>query len=167
MKPADLDRIEIALQIKLPPAYRRTMEAYPFTPGSFGIQMLVDDPELLLRWNAREKKVLEDEAADPSIGKELFQIGSDCSELSFFIRLVGPAHAILCYDVESGKLSEYAKDLAEYVARCARVDRDEESLPNEHHDFPESRKWLVSFGLLTLLILFGYGVFKLICWLLR
>lgn len=166
MKPADLDRIETALQIKLPQDYRRIMQEYSFPPESTVADMLVDDPEVLLRWNAGEKKPSAQHADDPLANGDFFNIGSDCGELRFFIRLTDSTNAIFCYDLESGNLSEYSKNIAEYIEQCMRVDAGAEGLPNERDDIPERMKWLFSLGLLALLILFGYGVFKLIRWLL-
>lgn len=143
------------------------MEAYPFSAGSMGSQMLTDNPDVLLRWNADETRLPTQGAGDPSAGGHFFQIGSDGGELSFFIQINGPSEAVICYDIESGAILDYAKDIQEYVERCRRVDAGSENLPNEGSDIPEPMKWLGCFGILLALILFGYGIFKLVCWFLK
>lgn len=161
MNAADLHRIESTLQIRLPAAYRRVMEAYPFVQDSLAAEMLTAEADVLLRWNATFISP-DSKRITPA---DFVQIGSDGGELDFYLKHSGASHAIFCYDVESGNFDEYAPDMNAYVERCARVEAGTESLPNEAGRLPEWKKWLECAGLLLLLAQFGYGAYRLLHWL--
>ncbi len=163
MNASDLDRLESALQIRLPARYRRMMEAYPFVQDSLAAEMLCDEVDVLLRWNAPFISP-DSKRITPA---DFVQIGSDGGELSFYLEHSGTSHPIFCYDVESGNFDEYAPDIDAYVEHCARVEAGTESLPNEAGRLPEWKKWLGCASLLLLLAQFGYGVSRLILWLAR
>jgi hypothetical protein len=158
---ADLDRIEHELHIALPVDYRRTMEAYPFARNSFSEGMLLDDVDVLIRWNSGDPNRSIDGRNQALTFRDHFKIGSDGGELSFFLKYTGSPNPIYCYDLESGNFEVISQDIAEYVGHCAKIDAGTKPLPNESNDMPESVKWLSCLGILVLVSLFGYGVFRL------
>jgi hypothetical protein len=158
---SELDRIEHELQIQLPADYRQAMEAYPFARDSFSAEMLMDNAEVLIRWNSGNKDRPIDNQNESLTFRDYFMIGSDGSELKFYLKYTGSPNPIYCYDLESGSFERYAQDIVEYVEHCAKIDAGTEPLPYESNDMPESVKWVSCVGILALVSLFGYGVFRL------
>ena len=136
------------------------MEAYPFAIDSFCTDLLVDDVEVLMRWNSGDKN--QSIGHDESLTfRDYFMIGSDGSEFRLFLRYTGSPNPIFCYDLESGNFERYSRDILEFVEHCAQIDAGTKALPNEANEMPESVKWISCAGLLLLVSLFGYGVFRL------
>jgi hypothetical protein len=158
---AELDRIEHELQIELPADYRQTMETYPFARDSFSVGMLMNDVDVLIGWNSGDKNLSIDGRNQSLTFRDYFKIGSDGGELSFFLKHTGSPNPVYCYDLESGNFEIIAQDIVEYVEHCAKIDAGTALLPNESNDMPGSVKWVSCVGILVLLSLFGYGVFRL------
>jgi len=156
-----LAELETIFGIRLPQEYWDVMQAYPFEGEHIGTEMLIDDFDVLRQTN--QDLTTTPATDDPTAGH--FCIGSDGSELTFFIMPVRDSRGVWCFDLESGDFQKYCDTLLDYVEKCRRIDSGEERLPNEDSNIPEWTKLVYTILIFGGLVLFGYAIFKAARWL--
>jgi hypothetical protein len=122
MTNADLDRIEVALDLKLPGFYRRYMLNYPrwlaekqpewsnVTEWEFA-----DDPDQVIRFNQYVRGCQPDEFFDDEPWPpHYFVIGSEAEQNWYFLDLAGSSEAVYLFHHEMGEVREEAKSLSEF-----------------------------------------------------
>ena len=166
MTAAEIDDLEATLGIRLPDEYVEVMQKYPFSEQHFGFEMLMDDVEILKRWNQPDQKRSK-KKTKPDARAGHFCIGSDGSELSFFIKPGRDSHGVWYFDIESGEFQKYCDGVSKYVEKCRRIDLGEERLPNDDSTLPEWAKYVYTLSIFVAFILFGYIVYKLARWILE
>ena len=163
MTSTSLVELEAYFGIRLPQEYWDVMQAYPFDGEHIGTEMLIDDFEVLRQTNQELARMPATD--DPTAG--YFRIGSDGSELTFFIRPTRESSGVWYFDIESGEFQKYCDTLLDYVEKCRRIDLGKERLPNEESSIPEWAKYVYTLLIIGAFILFGYAIFHATRWLAR
>jgi hypothetical protein len=108
-----LDRIEQALGLPLPTAYRATMLDYPFPPAHEAAQLwMPDDAGVVLEMN---RPIPERRLAGEPWPAHLVFIGTDGGEEDFVLDIRAPAAPVLAYERESGDVRALAPDFASWL----------------------------------------------------
>ena len=135
----DFDRIEQALGLSLPAAYRATMLKYPFPPTHEAAQLWMPrDPAIVLEMN---QPIPERRLVGTPWPSHLVFIGSDGGEEDFVLDVRAAAAPILAYERESGNVRALAPDFAAWIAMLrewqAEIDRDVAAM----REASERRRW--------------------------
>lgn len=130
MRADDLDRIEAALGIRLPPDYRALMLDYPFRPDPDSTSLwLLDDPEAVVEETLRMRAAPPSGAPRPL---DLVHIGGDGGEELYFLDVSREPAPVLAWDLETGELARRAADLPTWVDELRRelrsIEADEEAM---------------------------------------
>jgi hypothetical protein len=124
MTEADLDRIESALALKLPAAYRQFMLAYPaWLPGKqpdwSDVERweLANDPEQVIRFNQYVRGFGPGEFFDNGPWPpHFFVIGSEQNQNWYFLDLACGSDVVFLFHHEEGEVRRDAESLAEFPA---------------------------------------------------
>jgi SMI1-KNR4 cell-wall len=120
MTAVEIDGIERVLGLRLPDDYRRTMQNYPFGPGTLGADMLADDAQLIARANKAPHDIIRE--GPPT--RDYLWIGSDGGEGQFYLDLRASPHPVHAFDLETGELTLFASHLDEFVKKCTVIDSE-------------------------------------------
>lgn len=143
MTETDLDRIEAALRVRLPPEYRATLLDYPLPPDpdSSGL-WLVDDATDVIE-STRHFRV-----SPPASGNwsdNYLYLGSDGGEEAYFLDLGRTPATVLTYEHETGRLRSEAPDLATWIQTLrvafTEVQDDARSMAARRRDKPWWAFW--------------------------
>jgi hypothetical protein len=124
MTDADLDRIEVALALTLPLAYRQFMLDYPRwlsaqQPDWSDVEQweLTDDPERVIRFNMEVRKAKPGEFFDDRPWPlHYFVIGSERGQNWFFLDLSSGSDEVWMFRHEEGELRRESASLSEFPA---------------------------------------------------
>src|SRR5687767_3103523 len=121
-----LHRIESALGMSLPAAYRAAMLDYPFPPTHDAAQLwMPDDAAIVMEINVRPS---ERRLAGKPWPTYLVLIGSDGGEEDFVLDVQAPAAPVFAYERESGDVRALAPNFAAWLAMLrdwqAEIDHD-------------------------------------------
>lgn len=124
MTDGDLDRIELALALKLPAFYRRFMLAYPAwlpakQPEWSDVERweLTNDAERVIRFNQTVRGAKPGEFFDDGPWPaQYFVIGSERGQNWFYLDLASGSEAVWMFHHEEGELRQEAAALAEFPA---------------------------------------------------
>jgi hypothetical protein len=161
-----LAKLQADLEVQLPQEYLDVFKNYPFSDNHFGMEMLVDDENVLTQRNRSAAKKPTRRKPRPTVSDGFFWIGSDGGELSFYVKLGRGFHGVWYFDIETGDTQKYCDDIKDYLQKCRKIDADEERLPNETSKWPLWKQNVYALSLLIGFILFGYLVFLGLRWLL-
>ena len=105
MTEEDIQTLEKQFSIILPNQYRDILRVYPFAEDSWANECAMpNDLGLIIEMNADRTILKEYGVDDPSL---YFQIGSDGSELTYYIDSRDPECTVYTADVESGTFTKY------------------------------------------------------------
>lgn len=128
MDARDIDDIEAALDLRLPPAYRELMLAYPFGPQSQTAELwLPADADVVVANTERGRRsaALQPQPWPPSY----VVIGGDGGEELYVLDVSREPAPVLAYELETRHTRPLAPDLAAFVgllrAREAEVEADQ------------------------------------------
>jgi hypothetical protein len=114
----DLDRVEQALDVRLPPEYRAALLEYPLPRDPHSTDLwLVDDPDELVRANEIFRGALLRGRPWP---QHYFYVGGDGGEESYFLDLDRTPAPVVVYDIELGTFTELAPDLPTWLDTLRR-----------------------------------------------
>ena len=126
--PTTVSLLERELSISLPEQYKSALLAYPFPAGSVGEEMLVSEAEWLLRRNRSDSSTgasgRRHEHRLPGLSDGLFLIGTDGSELRYYLRVNANTDAVMQYDLETHRLSEFSASFSQYLERIRQIDAE-------------------------------------------
>ena len=130
MHATDLQRIEQALGLALPAAYRAAMLAYPFPPTHEAAELwMPDDAALVIEMN---RPGAERRLAGTPWPSHLVVIGSDGGEEDFVVDVREAAAPVLAHERESGEVRALAPDFAAWLAMLREwqeeIDRDDAAM---------------------------------------
>jgi hypothetical protein len=122
MTVAELDRIESALNLKLPAFYRLYMLSYPrwmmeVQPSWSDVARweFADDPDRVIHFNRHVREAEPEEFFDDGEWpKHYFVIGSEAGQNWYFLDLVTGSEAVYLYHHEMGDVRREAVSLAEF-----------------------------------------------------
>ncbi|HYT89515.1 MAG TPA: SMI1/KNR4 family protein [Gemmataceae bacterium] len=136
MTDADLDRIEAALDLKLPAFYRRYMLSYPrWLPekqpewSDVAENEFADNPDRVIYFNQYVRDCKQGEFIDDMPWpRHYFVIGSEGEQNWYFLDLASGSEAVYLFQHDCGEVSQYARSLGEFPAALVRwwedVERD-------------------------------------------
>lgn len=120
--------LEEELSISLPEQYKSALHEYPFPADSVGQEMLVSDAGWLLRRNRSDSRASiggkRPKHPLPSLSEGLFLIGTDGSELEYYLQLNGRTDAVMQYDLETHRSSEFAATFSQYLEKIRQIDAE-------------------------------------------
>jgi hypothetical protein len=130
MSDEDLDRIEAALGVKLPPEYRATMRDYPFPPNSSAAEMWSRPDADWVIWRSREWS--KSGLYDRPWSARYLALGGDGGEEEYILDLGTTPPSVLTADVENGTVEPIATDWQSWLAlleeRHAEIEQDERDM---------------------------------------
>ncbi len=133
---AELDRIESALDLKLPDFYRRFMLDYPKwlpekQPDWSDVERweLANDPERVIRFNQSVRAAEPDEFFDDKTWPtHYFVIGSERDQNWYYLDLASGSETVCLFHHEEGEVRRAAESLADFPAALVEwwedVERD-------------------------------------------
>ena len=133
MTDEDLDRIERVLGLVLPLAYRDLMMHCSFDRGSAANDMLAVNADVVIQANRRPHDIIRGELPT----RDYLWVGSDGSEVYYYIDLRNSSPPVYSFDLETGVLKVFADGLEEFTGRCSEIDREVE----EDERRPRTKKW--------------------------
>jgi hypothetical protein len=113
MSPSELTQIESSLSFSLPNYYRETMLAYPFTG-----RMDIEQAELL---NSSELLLAVNHLRLPEMSEPIWIVGTDQSELTYYIKLGTADSAVYSFDLELRKHRRLFGTWSEYLLYCSTL----------------------------------------------
>ena len=143
MNEGDIQRIESELGVSLPQSYKAVQLSYPFGPSSFGsLCMLVDNADAIIDMNKGPglHELMHGEAGAPRDGTYLM-IGNDGGEEEYFLDISQADGPVMVFDLESGELSEFARDIKHYVDRVHEIDAEIDTQEREAEERRRNAKW--------------------------
>jgi hypothetical protein len=141
---ANIQRIEQALSVKLPEQYSQLLVDYPFSEDSFGTTcMVIRDADALIDLNRGRSAhfMIHHREGRWVPQKNHFMIGSDGGEEQFYLDLDDPGGAVLKFDLETGELTPYARDIAEFKERIYQIDRDIDADEKRAEERRRNARW--------------------------
>jgi len=169
MNEKDIQILEVRLGIVLPDSYKVALRECLFDKDSAGTFMLNDDVEWLISGN--DKLAISRYRKTPllingNLFGNLFKIGTDGSELEYWIDLKAKEPSIFEYEIETGKAALFAATMEEYISKIKEIDRqvDEEEAAGEERvrKIPEWRRNLNFYLPAILAVIFCFTVLPLI-----
>jgi len=139
MTPDQLSRVEQALNVRLPAAYRYTLLAYPFAGDRDTAGMwLLNDPDAVVKLNEASRRTKTDRRPWPS---HLLAIGHDGGECTFLLDLsVDPAPVVI-FDLETGRTEPLASTFEAFLGKLhddlAAIAADEQRMAEAYRN----KKW--------------------------
>jgi hypothetical protein len=143
MSDADLDRIEFALEVKLPVFYRRQMLNYPqwLTEkqpdwSNVAEDEFADDPDRVIHFNNYVRSGEPDDFFDDRTWPHhYFVIGTEAEQNWYFLDFASGSEAVYLFHHEMGDVAEAAPSLAEFPASLVRwwedIRRAGQASPND------------------------------------
>jgi hypothetical protein len=130
MRDEDLDRIEAALGVKLPPEYRATMRDYPFPSDSSAAELWSRPDADWVIWRSREWS--KSGLYDRPWSERYVALGSDGGEEEYILDLGTTPPSVLTADVENGTVEPIATDWQRWLALLdewhAEIEQDERDM---------------------------------------
>jgi hypothetical protein len=146
MNESDITKIESELKINLPDSYRKVLRDYPFEEDSFGYMcMLSNDIMTIIASNKTPSMHalihIKNIANHPQKNKNYFWIGSDGGEEEYYLDISHEFGAIYEYDLETGKITEYAQNLNRYIEQIHEIDREIYEDERKEKERRRNAKW--------------------------
>jgi SMI1 / KNR4 family (SUKH-1) len=137
MTPEEIGRIEHALGVKLPAAYRDAMTVYPFPEQSPAAELWVlNHVGQLLELNAAHRR-----AGEGRWDPHLVLIGTDGGEETFVLDTARAPYPVLIHEMETGRLKPCAADFSSFIQmqreELERIEADERALAEAYR----TKRW--------------------------
>ncbi len=136
MTQAEIQRVEQALSIKLPPEYCDLLIHYPFSEDSFATTcMVIRDAEALIKASRgpTSHASLHHREGSWVPEKKRFLIGNDGGEEEYYLDLEDPRHPVLKFDMEAG--------IADYKSKIIEIDREMDEDERRAREKRRTAKW--------------------------
>ncbi len=144
MNDSDILKIEGALSVKLPDAYKRLLIDFPFSEDSFAYTcMVIWDAQALVDANSGFDLhfLIHHRKGRWTPEKKHFFIGNDGGETQYYLDLEDPDSTIYSFDLETGELTPYARGIEEYKAKIIRIDQELEEEERAAEERRKNAKW--------------------------